>query len=157
MEKYTRLKIYKSSLIALFLFVVTGVNSQYSADFLKFSKLHPEDTKIRLQQETVITIEVTKLGIEINQGFIEEDLYLNESATYNSKCRLNFSAFFELNEIEASSLSFEDNEYVATAVEKFTEKDELNQSFYDDTKSLNFVYPNLKKGSKSKLKYSQKI
>jgi hypothetical protein len=34
---------------------------------------------------------------------------------------------------------------VETAVEKFTEKDELNQSFYDDTKSLNFVYPNLKK------------
>ena len=157
MEKYIRLKIYKSSLIALFLFVVSGLYGQYSADFLKFSKLYPEDTKIRLQQETVITIEVTKFGLEINQGFVEEDLYLNESATYNSKSRLNFSTFFELNEIEASSLSFENSEYVATAVEKFTEKDELNQSFYDDTKSLNFVYPNLKKGSKSKLKYSQKI
>ncbi|MFT7352991.1 MAG: transglutaminase-like putative cysteine protease, partial [Flavobacterium sp.] len=135
----------------------TGLHGQYSADFLKYSKLHPEETKIRLQQETVITIEVTKFGLEINQGFVEEDLYLNESATYSSKSRLNFSAFFELNEIEAYSLSFENGEYAETAVEKFTEKDELNQSFYDDTKSLNFVYPNLKKGSKSKLKYSQKI
>jgi hypothetical protein len=105
----------------------------------------------------VITIEVNSLGLEINQEFVEEDLYLNESATYNSKNSLNFSTFFELNEIQAATLSFENNEYVEKKVEKFTEKDELNQSFYDDTKSLNFVYPNLKKGSKSKLRYSQKI
>ena len=157
MEKYTRLKIYNSSLIAVFLFVVTSLNAQYSADFLKYSKLHPEEARIRLQQETIITIETTKEGLEINQEFIEEDLYLYESATYNSKNTLNFSAFFELNEIEASSFSFENNEYVEKEVEKFTEKDELNSSFYDDTKLLNFVYPNLKKGSKSKLKYSQKI
>jgi transglutaminase-like putative cysteine protease len=157
MEKYTRLKIYKSSLIAVFLFVVTSLNAQYSTEFLKYSKLHPEDARIRLQQETVITIEATKEGLEINQEFLEEDLYLNEAATYNSKNRLNFSAFFELNEIEASSFSFENNEYVEKKVDKFTEKDELNTSFYDDTKSLNYVYPNLKKGSKSILKYSQKI
>ena len=35
MEKYTRLKIYKSSLIAVFLFVVTSLNAQYSAEFLE--------------------------------------------------------------------------------------------------------------------------
>lgn len=157
MEKYTRLKIYKSSLIAVFLFVVTSLNAQYSTEFLKYSKLHPEDARIRLQQETVIKIEATKEGLEINQDFLEEDLYLNEAATYNSKNRLNFSAFFELNEIEASSFSFENNEYVENKVDKFTEKDELNTSFYDDTKSLNYVYPNLRKGSKSTLKYSQKI
>ncbi|ARV16052.1 DUF3857 domain-containing protein [Polaribacter sp. SA4-12] len=157
MEKFTRLKIYKSSLIAVFLFVVTGLNAQYSTEFLKYSKLHPEDARIRLQQETVITIEATKEGLEINQEFLEEDLYLNQAATYNSKNTLNFSAFFELNQIEASSFSFENNEYVEKEVVKFTEKDELNTSFYDDTKSLNYVYPNLRKGSKSKLKYSQKI
>ena len=157
MEKYTKLKIYKSGLIAFFLFIVTSLNAQYSSEFLKYSKLHPEAARVRLQQETIITIEAGKNGLEINQEFIEEDLYLNESATYNSKSRLNFSTFFELNEIEASSFSFENNKYIETEVEKFTEKDELNQSFYDDTKSLNFIYPNLKKGSKSRLKYSQKI
>tara|TARA_B110000046_G_scaffold52784_1_gene59122 strand:+ start:17262 stop:19205 length:1944 start_codon:yes stop_codon:yes gene_type:complete len=157
MEKFTMLKIYRSSLIAFFLLLVTSINGQYSAEFLKYSKLHPEAARVRLQQQTIITIEANKEGLEIYQEFIEEDLYLNESATYNSKNTLNFSTFFELNEIEASSLSFENNQYIATNVEKFTEKDELNKSFYDDTKSLSFVYPNLKKGSKSKLKYSQKI
>ena len=84
-------------------------------------------------------------------------MYLNEAATYNSKNTLSFSAFFELNEVKASTLSYENNEYVEKVVEKFTQKDDLNSSFYDDTKSLNFVYPNLRKGSKSTLKYSQKI
>ncbi|MEO9571128.1 MAG: transglutaminase-like domain-containing protein [Polaribacter sp.] len=157
MEIYTRFKIYRFGLITFFLFVFISLNAQYSTDFLKYKKLHPEAARIRLQQETIITIEATKEGLEINQEFIEEDLYLNEAATYNSKNTLSFSAFFELNEVKASTLSFENNEYVEKAVEKFTQKDDLNSSFYDDTKSLNFVYPNLKKGSKSKLKYSQKI
>mgnify|MGYP000462874493 CR=1 FL=1 len=119
MIKYTRLKIYKSSLIAFFLFVITSLNAQYSTEFLKYKKLHPEAARIRLQQETIITIETTKEGLEINQEFIEEDLYLNEAATYNSKNTLSFSAFFELNEVKASTLSYENNEYVEKVVEKF--------------------------------------
>ncbi len=151
------LKIYKSGLFAFLLFIVTSLQAQYSPEFLKYSKLHPEEPRIRLLEETIITIEIGKEGLEIHQEFMQEDLYLNESATYNSKDRLSFSAFFELDQIEASSYSFENNTYVKSAVEKFTEKDELNTSFYDDTKTLNFVYPNLRKGSKSALKYSQKI
>ncbi|WP_299063473.1 transglutaminase domain-containing protein [uncultured Polaribacter sp.] len=157
MEHYTMLKIYKSGLFAFLLFIVTSLQAQYSPEFLKYSKLHPEEPRIRLLEETIITIEIGKEGLEIHQEFMQEDLYLNESATYNSKDRLSFSAFFELDQIEASSYSFENNTYVKSAVEKFTEKDELNTSFYDDTKTLNFVYPNLRKGSKSALKYSQKI
>ncbi|MCL7752248.1 transglutaminase domain-containing protein [Polaribacter sp. Z022] len=157
MEKYTRSKINKLGLITFFLAVITSVNAQYSSEFLKYKKLHPEAARVRLLQETIITIKANKEGLDINQEFIEEDLYLNEAATYNSKNTLNFSAFFEMNEVKASTLSFENNNYVEKKVEKFTQKDDLNSSFYDDTKSLNFVYPNLKKGSKSTLNYSQKI
>lgn len=157
MEIYSKLKVFKYSLITVLLFIVTCINAQYSPEFLKYSKLYPEASRVRLNQETIITIEANKEGLEINQKFIEEDLYLNESATYNSKTRLNFSAFFELGEIAAASLTFDGEKYVPTPVKKFTEKDELNESFYDDSKSLNFVYPNLQKGSKSKLEYSQII
>ena len=136
---------------------VTSLNAQFSAEFLKYHKLHPEDARVRLQQETIITITVVNDSLQIHQEFIEEDLYLNDAATYNSKNTLNFSAFFELKNIEASSFSYEDNGYVENKVDKFTEKDELNQSFHDDSTLLNFVYPNLKKGSKSRLKYSQEI
>ncbi|WP_254712723.1 transglutaminase family protein [Polaribacter sp. R2A056_3_33] len=151
------MSIYKSVFIAFFLLFVTSLNAQFSAEFLKYHKLHPEDARVRLQQETIITITVVNDSLQIHQEFIEEDLYLNDAATYNSKNTLNFSAFFELKNIEASSFSYDNNEYVENKVDKFTEKDELNQSFHDDSTLLNFVYPNLKKGSKSRLKYSQEI
>ena len=125
MEMYTRLKIYRYSVITVFLLGITTLNAQYSPEFLKYSKLYPEASRVRLHQETIITIEANKEGLEINQKFIEEDLYLNESATYNSKSRLNFSAFFELGQITAESLIYDGGKYVATEVEKFTEKDEL--------------------------------
>jgi len=95
---------------------VTSLNAQFSAEFLKYHKLHPEDARVRLQQETIITITVVNDSLQIHQEF-----------------------------------------YVENKVDKFTEKDELNQSFHDDSTLLNFVYPNLKKGSKSRLKYSQEI
>ncbi|OAD45491.1 transglutaminase domain-containing protein [Polaribacter atrinae] len=137
--------------------MVTSLNAQYSAEFLRYNKAHPEAARVRLQQETTIAITVVNDSLQIDQAFFEEDLYLNDAATYNSKNTLNFSAFFELKNIEASSFSFDNNEYVENKVEKFTKKDELNQSFHDDSTLLNFVYPNLKKGSKSILKYSQRI
>ncbi|MCG1034800.1 DUF3857 domain-containing protein [Polaribacter sargassicola] len=157
MGKYTRLKIYKLGLVCSFLLIITSLNAQFSPEFLKYSKEYPEAARVQLNQETIINIEIGENGLDINQEFLEEELYLNESATYNSKNTLSFSSFFELNQIEASSFSYQNNNYVETTVDKFTEKDELNQSFHDDTKLLNFVYPNLKKGSKSRLKYSQKI
>jgi len=151
------LSIYKSVFITFFLCFVTSLNAQYSAEYLKYHKLYPEDGRVRLQQETIITVSVVNDSLQIDQEFLEEDLYLNDAATYNSKNTLNFSAFFELKNIEASSFSYINNEYVENKVEKFTQKDELNQSFHDDSKLLNFVYSNLKKGSKSRLKYSQEI
>lgn len=157
MEKYTRLKSYKYCLHIVFLVLGLHIHAQYSPEFLKYSKLYPEEARVRLYQETIITITANNGELEINQKFKEEDLYLNESASYNSKASLNFSAFFELGEIEAASLTFNGDKYIKSPVKKFTEKDELNQSFYDDTKSLNFVYPNLQKGSKSVLEYSQII
>jgi hypothetical protein len=157
MEKYTRLKLFKIVLSIVFICFITDVNGQYSKEYSKYSKLYPESFRVRLQQEIIITIESKNDEITIRQEYLEEDLYLNESATYNSKSSLSFSSFFELDKIKASSFSYEENDYVETKVENFTEKDELNDSFYDDTKQLNFIYPNLKKGSKSKLEYSQII
>lgn len=131
--------------------------SQYAPDYNTFKKKYPNAHSIRLVQETRIEIKIENGKIDILQEDYEEDLFLDENAIDASKKALNFSSFFELQKIEASSFIFENKKYRETKVETFKEKDELDQSFYDDTKSLNFIYPNLKKGSKSSLKYSQKI
>tara|TARA_B100000780_G_C21125393_1_gene456484 strand:- start:1294 stop:1926 length:633 start_codon:yes stop_codon:yes gene_type:complete len=158
MIKLFQLKLSKVRLFTFCLCLFSiAVYSQYSNEYKSYSGQYPDSRKIRLNQEIIITIKLSKGQIDIKQEVVEEDLYLNASATYNSKSTLKFSSFFELEKIKASSFSFERGKYKEYKIENFIEKDDLNQSFYDDTKVLSFIYPNLKKGSKSRLQYSQKI
>lgn len=137
--------------------VATAAQAQYSDAFQKYKDKYPDASVVYLNQESNLFITITNGIIDIAQENIEENLYLNESATQGSQQSLNFSSFFELESIAASSFNYNDNKYKEEKVSVFTEKDEMGESFYDDTKSINFIYSNLKKGSKSHLKYSQKI
>ncbi len=130
---------------------------QYAPEYDFFRTKYPNAHSVRLNQETKVYIKLNNGKIDITQEEIQEDLYLDENATHGSKKSLNFSSFFELESIEASSFVYEKNKYKEAKVGNFKEKDDLNSSFYDDTKSLNFIYPNLKKGAKSKLKYATKV
>ncbi|SRX73406.1 DUF3857 domain-containing protein [Aequorivita antarctica] len=158
MEVYTRSKFFSFKNIGVILMLVaTSAQAQYSDIFQNYKEKYPEASFVRLNQESNLFITIKNGNIDIVEKNVEENLYLNESATQGSKQSLNFSSFFELEEIEASSFNYEDRKYREEKVSVFTEKDEMGESFYDDTKSVNFVYSNLKKGSRSQLKYSQKI
>jgi hypothetical protein len=145
--------------ILLFTFLAIGFYSfaQESEEYNLYKKLYPNAKSVRLNQHTTVTLKLEAENINITQEFLEEDLYLDESATHNSKKALSFSSFFELGNVEASSYTFTDGKYKEIEVKDFKEKDELDHSFYDDAKSLNFIFPNLKKGSKSVLKYSENV
>lgn len=130
---------------------------QYSSEYDTYKQKYPDSRSVKLNQETLIEVTLKNNEISIFKKFSEENLYLDQSATYNSKESLDFGAFFEISDIEASSYSYIEGRYRETKVETFKEKDEFGQSFYDDAKSINFIYPNLKTGSKSKLKYKEKI
>ncbi|MFD0990672.1 transglutaminase family protein [Mariniflexile jejuense] len=151
--KHSKMRL---SLYLILGFVLNGF-SQESTEFNLYKNLYPNSNSVRLNQKTTVTISLNANDINITQEIFEEDLYLDESANYNSKKALFFSSFFELEKVEASSFSFVDGKYKEIEVKEFKEKDELDQSFYDDSKSLNFIYPNLKKGSKSKLKYIENV
>lgn len=158
METFTNMKLTKTPLF-LVVFLITIINcfSQESKEYNLYKKLYPDANSVRLNQNTTITIKLNDGNIDIKQEFFEEDLYLDEGANYNSKRALNFSSFFELDKVEASSFTYSNGKYKEVEVTDFKEKDEIDQSFYDDTKSLNFIFPNLKKGSKSVLKYSENV
>jgi len=140
-----------------FLIISVSGFAQESKEFNLYKKLYPNAKAVRLNQQTTVRIKLDNETINITQEFLEEDLYLDESANYNSKQSLNFSSFFELGKVEASSFTYTDGKYKEIVVTDFKEKDEMNRSFYDDTKSLNFIFPNLQKGSKSVIKYSENV
>ncbi|NRR90978.1 transglutaminase domain-containing protein [Winogradskyella undariae] len=138
-------------LVSSFLFA----QAQHSEEFKILKDKYPESTFVRLMDEINISIKLKDNEVEIKQHFIEEDLYLDDTATYGSKKSLDFSSFFELESVEATSYQFKDGKYKSYKVENFIEKDEMGDSFHDDTKSLNFIYSNLAQGGKTKLEYTE--
>lgn len=132
--------------------------AQYSPEFYTYREKYPNAHFVRLNQETNVSLKLKNDALEIVQEITREDLYLDETATRGgSKESVDFSSFFQLQDIEAASYIYDGRDYKELEVENFKEKDELEGSFYDDSKTLNFIYPNLAKGSKSKLVYSEKV
>ena len=131
--------------------------SLISQDLEKYTKQYPNDDVVRLQQETIITIKLNNGVFTIHKEVFEEDLYLNNSANYNSKRSISYSTFFNLDKIEASSFSKQDGKFVENKVVNFNEKNNLNDSFYDDSKEVGFIYPKLAKGSKTRIKLTYNI
>ena len=142
--------------IFIFLFGYSSY-SQISTDYKKYQEQYPNSQSIRLNQETILKIGFEKGQFAISKETLEEDLYLYNSAKYDAKQSLSYSSFYELDHIEASSFVIKDNKYEELKVSDFKDKDELDGSFYDDVKSINFIFPSLGKGAKTKLKYKQTI
>ena len=96
------------------LFLLLSLSSfaqEYSEEFHNYKQEYPDASFVRLNNEVNLTLEVKNGKIEIEQENIEEDLYLTESAKYGSKRSLEFSSFFELSDIEASSFQYDSNKY----------------------------------------------
>lgn len=138
-------------------FIALSSLSQNTEEFLKYKKLYPNDSYVTLNNEIVYELKINKDNIEITKDIFEESLYLDESANFNRKRSLSYSTFIELEEIEAATLTPSNNSYSEIKVNEFKEKNDLDESFYDDSKRVSFIYPNLKKGSKTSLSYRYNI
>jgi len=131
--------------------------AQYTKEFDLIKNKYPDSKIVRLLEDVKISVQLKDGELEVKQSFVEEDMYLDESATYGSKRNLKFSSFFELESVEASSYEYKNGKYKTYKVEEFLEKDEMEGSFHDDSKSLNFIYSNLTTGSKTKLEYTEVV
>ncbi|MBW1298931.1 DUF3857 domain-containing protein [Aquimarina litoralis] len=144
-------------MIMVFLLSFGGQAQNTSPLFKEYKAKYPDDYSVKLLEERNVDIRLKNGEILITQEVLEENLYLDAAATYQSKQSINYSTFLEVESIEAASMVYENGKYNTIEVEDFVTKDEMDQSFYDDSKSINFIYPNLQPGSKSKLKYKEKI
>ncbi len=146
-------------ILFFFSFLVFHLNiySQLTEKVSHYNEEYPNSNLININKELLINIEIENDSILISQTSFAEDLFLNESATQYSKESVSYSTFFKLQNIEASSFSLKNGKYIEYKINEFKEKDELNESFHDDIKSLNFIYPNLSSGSKTKLILTEEI
>lgn len=144
-------------ILLLMLSVTFSGYTQFAPEFSHYKEKYKDANKVVLNRDVSIRMDIKNEDLEIIQDNIEETLYMTDGANMAARETLNFSYFFELLDIEAYTSVFGDNRFKDYKVDAFTEKDNLDNSFYDDSKSLVFLYPNLKKGAKTYLKYSEKI
>lgn len=147
----------KSRITAILLVGFVFFASAQQKDLELYISKYPNVDLVRLVNENIITISMDEGAIKIQQESKEGNLFLNDAALQHSKESVSYSTFYDLKKIEASSFEMVNDTYQETKVTDFKEKDELHGSFYDDLKSVNFRYPNLKKGSKSELKITELI
>ncbi len=141
-----------------FLVILTCVHAQFSEEYNKYKDLYPDEERVRLNDYTKITLNVIDGEVKINLDYIEEDIYLKPTANYFAERSLSYTTFFDFNDIEAYSLVYNGKKYKKEKVKVFSHKDELSGSvFYDDSKSVNFIFPKLTEGGKSYLHYSETI
>ncbi len=149
---------YTSILVLLCILSITAIgNAQESPEFIKYKNAYPDEYLARLTSQRLIDISLDDDEIKISQTIEEEDLLLNETAQFATEESVEYSSFFLLDKIEAASLVYDGKKYREYEVTDFVRKDELSESFYDDTKSVNFLYPKLQQGAIKKLNYTTSI
>ena len=132
-------------------------HGQKSEEYYSYKKKFPNESLIRLLEEVTCRISLENDHIKITQNIKEEDLYLDQTASFNSKRSLTYSSFFDLQSIEAASLTYNGSKYKENLVKEFNQKNDLDDSFYDDTKKVSFIYPKLQEGGKTTISYSYNI
>ncbi len=137
--------------------MTTVSSAQESPEFIKYKNAYPDEYLARLTSQRLIDISIEDNQIKISQTIAEEDLLLNETAQFATEESVEYSSFFLLDKIEASSMVYDGKKYREYEVTDFVRKDELSESFYDDTKSVNFLYPKLQQGAIKKLNYTTSI
>ncbi len=149
----------QNKIFSLFFLLVTFVvNAQFSEEYRKYKELYPDEERVRFNDHTKMTLKVVDGEIKIDLDYTEEDIYLKPTANYFADRSLSYTTFFDFNEIEAHTLVYNGKKYKKEKVKLFSHKDELSGNvFYDDSRSVNFIFPKLSEGAQSFLHYSETV
>lgn len=146
-KKQTFYPLKKSLFIITFLCVLVLHCQNYSVKY-------PNENVVTLQLSRHIKISNKKEKINITEHVIKKNFYVTTKQLSLAKENINYNSFNSIEAIEATTY----NGNKATSVNKFIDKDVLiNGIFFNDQKQKNFSYPNIQKGSITKLKYTKSI
>ncbi len=132
------------------------ISNDYGYD--EYKKRYPKESYLFLEIKSVDVFDIEKGEMTIETIFDEKILYLNNNAYNLSSRGLYYDQFSEVYDIEAFSMNPENGKYKKEKVKNFTEEQTIADgvSFYDDSRTTKFKFPNLKEGSYSQMKHSRK-
>lgn len=99
--------------------------------------------------------DIVKDSVRVKQRFSKETEMLTEFTRIFTNDEIYFDSFSSVEDLEAFTMVPGNRGYDKIPVSLFNESNDPGGGiFYDDSKSLNFVYPSLKKGARTELHYT---
>jgi len=148
-----------AALIILFQFL-TGIflSAQKPAEeLLYFEQKYPNSSAVDVALKQRLDINMVKGKPEIYFEFYSETIILTDIVSGFTNEEVHYSPKGPLVSVEAWSLVPDGNKYKKIPVKNFTHKSAVEDLFFSDSRTCNFVYTGLTKGSKVVYKYRKKI
>lgn len=155
----TLLKKTITTSISLYLCATAPYAQKPNDDYTRYKEAYPDQNAVYLNRTQEVTFQTKDETLEIHSIISEQLFYLENTSLNFSKRSLYYSNFYKIDNIEAYTEIPEGNGYKKKQVKEFTHSDYLNTGmiFHDDTKKIDFLFPEIQKGSKSFLKYREQI
>lgn len=146
----------KSKFLLILAFGFLGI--QISAQNVNYYKAKfPKEDFIFLEHDIVIKFELENDSVVIQEDVYSKKIYLNEQAKQYEKESVDYPGYIKIDQIEAKIANEKKGKYKSKKIKEFETKDVISSSFfYDDSRVVNFVYPEMKEGSITELKTSKR-
>jgi transglutaminase-like putative cysteine protease len=133
--------------------------SQLPSEYYYLIDSFPDKDYVYLLDKVELEVKRKKDSLDITEKSFREEYYTSNKSGLYAKSTMSVSYFEELKNIEAYSLSKynEDDKYKKYKVKDFVDQQSISNSvFYDDLRSINYEFPNLKKESIAYSSYTKK-
>jgi transglutaminase-like putative cysteine protease len=142
----------------LFILFPVLIWGQFSEEYTAVKAKYPDKDMVYLKRHLTIQIAMDNDELKVSSNVSDESLLLSNRAQFFTEDEISYSTFFDVDNINASSLNFSKGKYRETKVKDFSHKDDLSGfAFHDDSRIINFRYSNLEEGSKTRLSYDETI
>ncbi|QCK16798.1 DUF3857 domain-containing protein [Mangrovivirga cuniculi] len=144
--------------ISILVFFANSISAQKidEEEISRLKEVYPESQVIFLKYFADIDISVKGDSLFVEKKNFENTFYLGNQVSQFAKDRIYSSSFYELKDIEAYSLVPSGRKYKKAKVESFKESFNKNSDFfYDDFKTINFVFPGIEQNAQSVLSYTE--
>jgi len=126
-------------------------------ELLYFEQKYPNSSAVDVVLKQRLDINMVKGKPEIYFEYYSETIILTDMVSGFANEDVHYSPKSPLVSVEAWSLVPDGNKYRKIPVKNFTHKSAVEDLFFSDSRTCNFVYTGLTKGSKVVYKYRKKI
>jgi len=149
----------KKAFLFLFQFMIAiSLPAQKPAKELKyFEQKYPNSSSVDVLSKQRLDINMVDGKPEIYFELYSESIILTDVVSEFTNKEIYYSPVDPLLSVEAWSLIPDGNKYKKIPVKNFTHKSAVDDVFFNDVRTCNFVFTGLTKGSKIVYKYRRKI